>query len=248
MAMEFEDVADSSGSIVHHLFYELPPFPLMPDLTTLIFDFDDPRTFRHPDPDVRVSFLRCLTHYLCHSTPALHYLILPLHEWINAALEPLLMLQDLTELKGVDLGSCQWLQEGDLRRYWKEKEGKGVRLPREEAEEGLSLWGEEIWPSVREPWRGSVDREQMLRVDLMTTRATKEEDVVLSERYEGMVHFKDEVDEVAGSVAFFDAIWSRVAPVFTAVPRVHREPQREPTGYDGDNEEDDKPVKRSRRH
>ena len=190
--------------------------PALPHLTTLIFGSSPVAPH---DEKVRVFFLTHLTAYLVHSAPALRYLTFPLHDWLDGYRQPLALLAELSELKGIsvrdswrrgDRASREWLREDPLGRYW-EEEGNSSRVQRGALDTTRCLWGEEAWPSPGSSWTDMQQLEMMRGV-------SRGEEEVLAGLSSAMPRFRAEVDGVPGSVAFFAALKSQPISDFFLAP------------------------------
>ena len=189
--------------------------PALPHLTILVLGTD---LLAPHLGQARVFFLTLLTAYLVHSAPALRYLTVPLHIWLDGYRQPLALLGGLTELRGISTHGCrwstantEWLREPPLSRYW-EEEAQSSRLQRGALDGKRCLWGEEAWPTPGSSWTNAR------RLEVMRNGARGEEEV-LAWVDSAMPRFRAEVDGMAGSVAFFAALKSHpISQRFFAPP------------------------------
>ena len=185
----------------------LPPGTALPKLTTLICN-TRPLT---GDSLARIPYFTRVVAYLVHSTPSLRCLLLPHHDWLEQHPDVASLLGGLTELRAMRLGQSEWVQEGRLARYWIQSKSKGPRVQREAPGERVGVWGQEALPRPRWPWNTEPKLEPHR---LMTGGALPEaelwaeweEDAGWCDSTVRIPRFKEEVDGLTGSRAFFAAI------------------------------------------
>ena len=178
-----------------------PSSPALPRLTTLILqpalDKICPQT---GDFDLRVEFLEAVVAYLAQAVPALRYLHLPVDEWLDEYRAPLVQLGGLTSLKGFSMGQ-RWMYQGHTTEYWRWPGQYDGRVQRRLDAMATSLWGEEVLPRSRGPWKER--RKEKMRAGPM-----HEEEVSMLEGMDGLLvpTFQEDADGTTAAAAFFAAI------------------------------------------
>ena len=152
-----------------------------------------------------VVFFTRFASYVVHSAPALRSLRFPIVE-VDGYRVPLSLLSGLRHLRRLSLGQHghQWMHRGALEKCWTRRAQEGSRVQRGPTAREDSLWGREVLPRPRLPWRQTEEPELMrggMRPEVEVVEA------VAGEWQPSM--FREEVDGMTGAAAFFTTVHSQ---------------------------------------
>ena len=207
----------------------LPPSPALPKLSTLrLYNSSSPFT----EDNTRALRFTRIASYLVHSAPSLRFVYFSDLSCLEGRRQLLAMLGGLTELQGLWLAGAEWMwmKQEPFKRYWMGSESRGQSQVLVGARsEGSSVWGDDALPTPRFPYQDELDSR-------VRGGARREEEVWA--QWDGP-EFREVVDGVTGSRAFFNAIAPISEPTLAS--------SHSPNGASGGQDRDGKSSRRRKR-